>query len=65
MATKTKKEEAAPVLSLDEFCRRMSERERRFTRVSGFHAHAQQKALVRATNDDFTKAYEAFLKAKA
>lgn len=62
---KAKKTAADPQIALAEYCRRLSERERRFVRVSGFHAYASAKGLERASEKQFNEAYQAYLKQQA
>lgn len=54
----------APVdrLALNEFCRRLSERERRYTLISGFH-HAMTKAgRLSDTAENYSAAFADFTK---
>jgi hypothetical protein len=56
----------APVeIALDEFCRRLSEKERRFALISGFQINAQLGGMSFATETDFQAAFRAFIDKQA
>lgn len=52
-------------LSLDEFCTRISQTDRRVELIGGFHRYAQLKGLASDTEANFRAQFEQFLKQPA
>lgn len=52
-------------LSLDEFCARLSAKDRRVALIGGFHHHAKQTGLTKAREAEFAQAWNAFICAPA
>lgn len=53
--------ETAQALSLDEFCRRLSVKDRRVELIGGFFTVETQKGRVHDTAENFAARYAAFL----
>ena len=47
-------------LSLDEFCARLSTKDRRVALIAGFHAHARERGMTTAREADFRNAWDAY-----
>lgn len=62
-----KAETAAPeiTLSLDEFCRRISTKDRRVEMIGAFHHVEKAAKRIRATEPEFQKRFETFCNAPA
>lgn len=56
-----KKEQPAERVSLDDFCTRLSESEKRYTLIAGFHATESKSKRLRDTSDAYQARYAAFL----
>lgn len=52
-------------LSLDEFCTRISQSDRRVELIGGFHRHAQLAGVTSDTESNFRAQFERFLKQPA
>lgn len=61
----TPKEQSAERVALDEFCARLSENEKRYTLIAGFHASEVKARRLRDTSEAYANRFAAFLKQPA
>lgn len=54
------REPAAPLLTIDEFCARLSETDRRVELIAGFHAVMRARGKTKAAVEDYRQAFEAY-----
>lgn len=60
-----KTEQPAQRVTLDEFCTRLSETEKRYTLIAGFHAGESKERRVRDTADGYAARFAEFIKQPA
>lgn len=53
--------EQAVELTLDEFCMRLSNKDRRVEMIGGFHAHEKAAGRVKGGESDFQQRYDDFI----
>lgn len=57
----TQPAEAAPVVTLDEFCSRLSQTDRRVELIAGFHASERSSGRTNGAEADFAARFTAFV----